>query len=408
MNERDFQLDEPLILSVSGRDRPGVLAKLAGILATIDAELVDIEQATLQDFLALSFLVDLRGNAANAQQILQQFFPAAASLGLAVEARTLSSDELRELKSTSLWALTLLAPRSTASIVAVVAEVMAQHGANIVSIRRLAQADIRAAEFIVDTSGVFDLAAFRRDLVLRAGDAGIDVSLARESVYRQSKRLVVLDGDSTLIAGEIIDELARVAGVEDRVAAITAQAMAGELDFTESLRERVALLAGIEVSQLLDVAKSVALTPGAQEMIDVLKRLGFKVGVISGGFTFFTNYLKELLQLDYAYGNTLETRDGRLTGAVIPPILDAQGKADRVREIAAQERMPLSQIVGVGDGANDIPMLQTVGLGVAFCAKEATRMAADGAIHQNSLSGLLYLLGVSQRDLSERLRSDAQ
>lgn len=408
MNDRMFQLEEPLILSVSGRDRPGVLATLAGVLATIDAELVDIEQATLQDFLALSFLVDLKGNPESAHRILQHFFPAAAKLGLTVEARSLSTDELRELKATSLWALTILASRSTAAVVAAVAEVTSRHHANIVSIRRLAQADIRAAEFIVDTSRVSDLSALRRDLVLRAGEAGIDVSLARESVYRQSKRAVVLDADSTLISGEIIDEVARLAGVVEEVSAITARAMAGELDFAQSLTDRVALLEGVEVSRLLDVAKAVPLTPGAREMVSILKRLGFKVGVISGGFTFFTNYLKELLGLDYAYGNTLEVREGRLTGRVVPPILDAQGKADKVREIARLEGLPLSQIVGVGDGANDIPMLQTVGLGVAFCAKEVTRLAADGAIHQNDLAGLLYLLGVSQRDLAELLRSEAQ
>lgn len=399
---------EPLILSVSGRDRPGVLAELAGVLAAGGIQLIDIEQATLQDFLALSFLVDLGERAEGAQELLHRFFPAAARLGLAVEARAISPAELRDLKSTSLWALTLLGKEATASMVAAVAGVAARHGANIVRIRRLAELDIRAAEFILDASKVRDLAAFRRELIRDAEAAGVDVSLARESVYRQSKRVVVMDADSTLVAGEVIEELARVAGVETRVRSITERAMRGELEFASALRERVRLLAGLRLSDLQAVADAIPLTPGAEETVGLLKSLGYKVGVISGGFTFFTEHLRRLLDLDYAFGNELELAGDELTGELVPPILDAQGKADRLREIARRERVPLTQVVGVGDGANDIPMLQTAGLGVAFRAKEAARAVADGVIHQNSLSGLLYLLGVSQRDLSELLRSDDQ
>ncbi|MBK8232278.1 MAG: phosphoserine phosphatase SerB [Candidatus Eisenbacteria bacterium] len=392
---------EPLILSVSGRDRPGVLATLAAVLAEEEIELVDIEQATLQEFLALSFLVDLNGRPGQARAVLSRFFPAATALGLAVEARPVSPEELRSLKEQDLWALTLLGATATAEVVATIAGVTSRHQCNIMSVRRLAEDDIRAAEFILDASRCTAVDAMRRDLFVEAERVGVDVGLSRASVYRQSKRIVVLDADSTLVAGEVIDELALLAGVADRVKEITRRAMEGKLDFAAALRERVALLRGLPVERLREVEERLPLTPGAEEMIAALRALGYKVGVISGGFTFFTDSLKRRLKLDYAFANELEIEDGRLTGHVVPPIVDAEGKAERLRSIAQWERVPLSQVVGVGDGANDIPMLQTAGLGVAFRAKEAAKRAADGAIHQESLLGLLYLLGVSQADLRD-------
>lgn len=392
---------EPVILSVSGRDRSGVLAALTRVLEENSIRLVDIEQATLQDFLALSFLVDLENDPAKSRAILQRFLSEAATLGLSCEVRSLSAEELSELKAASLWALTLIAPEPTARTVSAVAATAARHQANIVSIRRLAEHDIRAAEFLVDITRVRDLDSFRRELLQEAGRVGVDIALAPEAVYRQSKRVVVMDGDSTLLAGEIIDELAIVAGVGDEVRAITERAMAGEMDFREALEARVSLLRGLTVAQLEEVARAVPLTPGAEETVRALKALGFKVGVISGGFMFFLERLRDQLGLDYVFGNRLEMEDGRVTGRVLPPILDGEGKAQRLREIAALEGVPLTQVVGIGDGANDIPMLQAAGLGVAFRAKESTRREAHGAIHQNSLHGILYLLGVSQRSLAE-------
>ncbi len=394
-------LIEPLILSVSGRDRPGILAELSRVLADAGIELVDLEQATLQDLLALSFLVDLGGNPRHAHVLLEKFFPAAGRLGLQVVARPISPEELITLKERDLWALTLLGSEATAQMVATVAEVTRRHNANVVSIRRLAEDDLRAAEFLVDASRTADVNAFRRDLFLECEAEGIDVGLSRASVYRQSKRVVVFDADSTLVAGEVIDELARRAGVVDRVSEITRRAMAGELDFEAALIERVALLRGLPVWTLRQVEQSLPLTAGAAEVITALKLLGYKVAVISGGFSFFTEHLKRVLGLDYAFGNELEIEDGMLTGRVVPPIIGARGKADLLREIARREGVPLSQVVGVGDGANDVPMLQAAGLGVAFRAKEVAKRAADGAIHQNSLFGLLYLLGLSQADLAE-------
>ncbi len=398
-----IEAKEPLILSVSGPDRPGILAALSRVLSNGGIEIIDIEQATLQDFLALSFLVDLSSDKSAASTIVQQFFPTARRLGLAVESRVVSREELRDLKSHDLWVLTLLGQDRIAPEVAVVSAVTEKHQANIVSIRRLAETGLRAAEFILDAGRVPNLDAFRHQLIQEAESVGVDVALARGSIYRQNRRIVVLDGDSTLIAGEVIDELAKVAGAAQVVSEITERAMQGELDFEASLRERVSHLRGLTVEQLEEVAERIPLTPGAEDMVKALHGLGLKVGVISGGFTFFTEHLRERLDLDYAIGNVLEIENGRLTGNVLPPIVDAEAKASHVREIAKNENVSLTQVVTVGDGANDIPMLQAAGLGVAFRAKEVTRKQADAAIHRNSLHGLLYLLGVSDSDLIELL-----
>ncbi len=400
------EIDEPLILSVSGPDRPGILAELAGILARGSIDLVDVEQATLQNFLALSFLVDLGNRPERAQVLLREFLPAATRLGLTTEVRSISHPELRMLKEQDLWAVTLLGEAEIAHMVTTVAAAIARHNANIVTIRRLAEEDIRAAELIVDVSRTAYVDAFRRDLLSACEAVGMDVGIAPENVHRKSKRVVVMDADSTLVAGEVIDELARRAGVVDRVAAITRRAMEGELDFAGALVERVSLLKGLTRADLDAVTASMQLTPGAAETITVLKALGFKVGVISGGFTFFTEHLRASLGLDYAFGNVLEMDGDTVTGRVIPPIIDAAGKADRVRQIAAETGVPLSQVVTVGDGANDIPMLETAGLGIAFRAKEAARRAARGSIHRNDMQALLYLLGISQRDVNRLMRKN--
>jgi phosphoserine phosphatase len=282
--------------------------------------------------------------------------------------------------------------------VADTAAAVARHGANIVSIRRLAESDLRAGEYVLDVSGCTEVAALKADLLRTAERLGVDAGLAREDVYRKSKRIVVFDMDNTLVAGEMIDALADAAGVGDRVAAITRQAMDGRLDFAEALHRRVALLAGLPEARVNELARSMPLTPGAEEVLAVLKSLGYKLGVLSGGFTRFVDVLRVRFGLDYAFANTLEIENGVVTGRVTGEVLDGEGKARRLEEIARAEGVPRDLVVGVGDGANDIPMLQRAGLGIAFRAKEVTRRSADGAIQRNSFDGLLYLLGVSARD----------
>lgn len=398
-------LREPFILSVSGRDRKGILAALASALADAGIEIVDIEQATLQDFLALSFLVDLDRDPERASRLLRDVIPKASELGLAVDVRGLDSDQVRTLKETDHLVLTLISERPSSRLVAALGAAAARHGANIVSIRRLAEEDLRAGEYVLDISGVSDLDAMKADILRTAEGLDADAGLAREDVYRKSKRIVVFDMDSTLVAGELIDILAERKGVADAVRSITRKAMDGDIDFEESLRHRVAMLAGLPESVLHEIAAALPLTPGAEEVIRVLKRLGYKLGVLSGGFTVFAAALQERLGIDYAFANTVEIHDGALTGKLVGPIVDGPGKARLLAEIASREGVRPDQVVGVGDGANDIPMLQAAGLGIAFRAKEGTRRRADAAIGRNDFMGLLYLLGVSGRDL-KRMRQE--
>jgi len=392
-------LTEPFILSVSGRDQPGILAKIAGTLAEAEIDIVDIEQASLQDFLALSFLLDLERNPGRASHLLREVLPRVASMGLAVDVRSLDADQVRLLKETDHVVLTVVSERPSSHLVAELSTVTANHRANIVSIRRLAEEDLRAGEYVLDVTRVPDPAALRAEILLAAERLGVDVGLAREDIYRKSKRVVVFDMDSTLVSAEVIDLLAERAGVASEVSEITRQAMEGRIDFSDALRRRVALLQGLPESDVREIADALPLTQGAQSAIRVLKHLGYKIGVLSGGFTVFVEKIQTRLGIDYAYANTLGVENGTLTGEVIEPLLDGEGKARRLAEIADREGVSLDQVVGVGDGANDIPMLQKAGLGIAFRAKETTRRSADAAIQRNDFSGLLYLLGVTGRDL---------
>jgi phosphoserine phosphatase len=398
-------LTEPFILSVSGRDRPGILSEIAASLDTAEIEIVDIEQATLQDFLALSFLLDLDNDPGRSRRLLGDVIPLATGLGLAVDVRRLDADQVRLLKETDHAVLTLVSERPSARLVAEFGAVIARHQGNIVTVRRLAEEDLRAGEYVLDITRVADRDAMKADILLTAERLGVDAGLAREDIYRKSKRVVVFDMDNTLVVGEIIDVLAERAGVADGVSRITREAMDGSLDFSEALRRRVELLRGLPESVLGEVLETLSFAPGAEDAIRVLKRLGYKVGVLSGGFTFFAEAIRKRLDIDYAFANTLEMSGGKLTGGLVGPILDGEGKAQHLREIAEREGVRQGQVVAVGDGANDIPMLQAAGLGIAFRAKESTRRTADAAIGRNEFLGLLYLLGVSGRDL-RRVQSE--
>lgn len=392
-------LTEPIILSVSGRDRPGVLASLASALAELGIEIVDIEQATLQNFLALSFLIDLENDAERARGLLRTVMPRAAELGLAVDVRTLRPEDVRMLKETDHAVLVLLSEKPSSELIAAIGNTTARHGANVVSIRRLAEEDLRAGEFVLDVTHVPDVNALKADLFLTSERLGADAGLAREDVYRKSKRVVVFDMDGTLVVGESIDLLAETLGLSETVAGITRDAMEGRLEFSEALRRRVALLKGLPEHALHDVASRLEIAPGAPEALRVLRRLGYRLGVVSGGFSIIVDAIKERLHLDFAMSNHVEIESGQLTGRMIEPILDGPGKARALAAIAEKEGISLQQVVGVGDGANDIPMLQAAGLGIAFHAKERTREHAHAALQRSDFRGLLYMLGVSARDV---------
>jgi len=300
--------------------------------------------------------------------------------------------------------LTAIGPTLGAPHLHALASVLAGEGANIEKIGRLSENSLASVEMHALLPADRDSDALKRTLLAVATSAGFDVSLQRESLYRRSKRLVVMDMDSTLIRIEVIDELARAAGVGAEVARITERAMQGEMDYDESLRQRVGLLKGLDAAVLDRIAADLPLTDGAETLIRVLKRLGYSIAVISGGFSRAAEALKRRLGIDYAYSNNLEIQggiNGKLTGRVIGPIVNAQRKAELLETIAQAEGVLLDQVIAVGDGANDALMLQRAGLGIAFHAKPKLREAADTSISSSGLDAILYLLGISAQELEE-------
>jgi phosphoserine phosphatase len=369
-----------LVVTVSGRDRPGITAAFAAILRQARARIVDVEQATLQDVLALSFLVDLTRSVESQRDVLKDLLYQAKEMDLELNFRVFPAQEMITRKERFLYAITCISDRPTADVLADVAPVLAQRNVNIVTIRCLAATDFTCLELIADGTYAQPQRGFRAELLSAAAALGIDLGIQRESIYRRNKRLIVFDMDSTLISQEIIDELARLRDVEGDVTHITERAMAGEIDFNASLTQ--------------------PLNEGVDRVLRVVKHLGFKVALISSGFSFFTEYLRAKLGLDYAYGNVIEMRDGVATGRLGAQVIDADAKARLLSEVAAREKIHVEQVVAIGDGANDVAMLSQAGLGIAYRAKPRVKERADASL-SGGMQGILYLLGITEQDLSE-------
>jgi len=388
---------------VTGRDRAGITATLTGILAQQGATLHDIEQVVVQGQLTLCLLVGLP----HARDVLKELLFTAKEMGLdldfnPVTAPAQGANGARAANEPGRrYVITAIGRSLGAAALHALAETLASEGANIEKISRLSEDTLASVEIHASLPVGRDREALKRSLLAVATKAGFDVSLQRESLFRRSKRMVVMDMDSTLIRIEVIDELARAAGVGEKVAKITERAMQGEMDYDESLRQRVALLAGLDVKVLDEIANNLPLTEGAETLIRVLKRLGFRTAVISGGFSRAAEALKRRLGIDYAFSNNLEIVDGKLTGRVSGPIVNAQRKAELLELIAQHEGVLLDQVIAVGDGANDALMLEKAGLGIAFRAKPKLREAADTTISASGLDAILYLLGLSGRELQE-------
>jgi phosphoserine phosphatase len=286
--------------------------------------------------------------------------------------------------------------RDRPGIVASVSGMFSENNINIETIKMIARGEYIATEITIDTSDVKDIKAMRRMLYKFSDDSGLDVSLRDFNVLQKPKQVVIFDCDSTIIQGEIIDELAEVAGVGADVKAMTAEAMNGNLEFTDAVKKRVSLLKGLTVEQLESLTRSIHLTPGTEDLISTLHFMGYKVGVISGGFSFFTDYLKQRLGLDYVFANELEIEDGKVTGRIKGDIIDAERKGDILIDIARLEGITMDQIVAVGDGANDRFMLENAGLAIAFSPKEILKEYSDGMITTDNLSGLRYFLGIPE------------
>ena len=392
---------EHILLTASGRDARGITSEFTKILADYQADIVDIGQAVLQGLLSLSIVYKLDPSSSSSS-IEKSLSEKARELELKIEFKKL------ELPSTHIqppssyrYVISLIADQITASALHQVTQTIAHANLNIETIEKLSEGDFGCVEMIASTELGLDEHALKIELLKLARNLKIDIALQAEGLFRRSKRLIVFDMDSTLIQGEVIDELAREHGVYDEVAAITHQAMQGQLDFNESLKRRVEKLKGLSSKKMKNVSARIQLTPGADELISTLKQLGYKVALISGGFTWVANQLRDQLGIDYSYANTLEIKDEVLTGKVIPPIVNAQRKAELLEEIAKKEGIHLDQVIAIGDGANDLLMLEKAGLGIAFNAKPIVCEKADTALSQKSLRSVLYLLGLSGRDLAD-------
>ncbi|HJY65722.1 MAG TPA: phosphoserine phosphatase SerB, partial [Streptosporangiaceae bacterium] len=386
-----------LLITLTGRDRPGVTSRLFGGLARYQLTVADIEQVVIRGKLVLGVLLECDGPP-DLTGIHTVVSALAADLGLEAEITAGSGSGSAgdaPARGGRLHVTLLGSPLTPAAITAIAGRIAAS-GANIDRIGRLARRPVTCIE--LEISGG-DPALLREDLARVAVSQGIDVAVQRGGLHRRAMRLVVMDVDSTLISAEVIDLLAARAGCAEQVAKITTAAMGGEADFAASLRERVALLAGLDAGVLDEVRAEVQLAPGARTLIRTLQHLGFRCGIVSGGFTQLTDGLAAGLGLDYAAANTLEIAGGKLTGKLTGPVIDRAGKAAALRQFADQAGVPLSQTVAVGDGANDLDMIAAAGMGIAFNAKQAVRDAADASVSVPYLDTVLYLLGVSRDEV---------
>ena len=406
---------EIILIQVAGGDAPGITASFTRILAQYRLNILDIGQAVIHDTLSLGILVEVPPRA-SASPLLKDLLFEAHKLEVSIAFHPIDQDRYEQWvagQGKDRYIITMLARKITAEQLSDVTAVVAENELNIESINRLSgrvplegersHRDSRACIEISVRGNPGDQEAMRGSFLRIANERNMDIGFQKDSVFRRNRRLVVFDMDSTLIQSEVIDELAREAGVAEEVEKITERAMRGELDFDESFRARVALLKGLDESALERVQKRIPLTEGAERLVGTLKALGYRTAILSGGFTWFGHYLQEQLGIDYVHANELEIVDGRVTGEVKGRIVNGQRKAELLREIAEQEEISLEQAIAVGDGANDLPMLGIAGLGIAFRAKPVVKENAEQSISTLGLDGILYLIGVRDRDQAELL-----
>jgi len=396
-----------VLIHFTGPDAPGLTAALTGILAQKNVSILDIGQAVVHEHLALGILLEIPiGSSLTSLKLALQ--DRARDLGLQSHFRVIPRDSVKHWGfglQANHFIITLLGRSITAEQLAQVSAIISAHQMNIDRIDRLSRQltpDSEAANACVELAVSGDSSrevAMRAEFLATAQRLSIDIAFQRESIFRRNRRLFAFDMDSTLIQGEVIDELAKMAGVGEQVVRITEAAMRGELGFDESFTRRVALLKGLAAERVNDLLDSIPLADGAERLVQTLRLLGYKTAILSGGFTFFARSLQKRLGIDTVHANELEIEDGKVTGRVIPPIINGARKALLLAEIARSEGISLEQVVAVGDGANDIPMLSLAGMGIAYRAKPLVRQSADQSISYLGLDGLLYLLGVRDRDL---------
>ena len=403
---------EQILVSVTGQDRPGLTASVMEILARYDAQILDIGQADIHSTLSLGILI--RISEQNSGHVMKDLLFKATELRVNINFSPISVEDYEawvDRQGKKRYILTIIGRSLSAKQVEAATKIIAAHGLNIDSILRLSgrrsvkreSKHVRACiEFSLRGTPT-DQARMQEELMRMSTELGIDFSFQKDDMYRRMRRLICLDMDSTIIQTECIDELAMRAGVGEQVKAITARAMRGEIDFKESFKERVALLKGLDVSVMQDIAEHLPITEGAERLMSVLKRCGYKIAILSGGFTYFGEYLQRKFGIDYVYANELEIdEDGKLTGNYVGPIVDGQRKAELLKLIAQVEKVNLAQTIAVGDGANDLPMISEAGLGIAFHAKPRVAANARQSINTIGLDGILYFLGFKDSYLGEQ------
>ena len=406
------QKDEIILININGTDRPGVTAALTEILAKNNAVILDIGQADIHNNLSLGIL--FQSSEGNSGDILKELLFKSYELDVNIRFNPITEEAYNQwvsMQGKNRYIITILGRKLTARQIAGVTRIVADQDMNIDDIKRLtgripldenARTPKASVEFSVRGTPR-DKEQMKADFMKLSAEQEMDISFQEESMYRRMRRLICFDMDSTLIETEVIDELAIRAGVGDQVKAITEAAMRGEIDFCESFRQRCALLKGLDVSVMQEIAENLPITEGVDRLMRILKKVGFKIAILSGGFTYFGNYLKQKYNIDYVYANELEVENGKLTGRHVGDIVDGKRKAELLRLIAQVENVDVRQTVAVGDGANDLPMISIAGLGIAFHAKPKVKATAKQSISTIGLDGILYFLGYKDSYLDEKM-----
>lgn len=406
-------MKEILLINIQGEDKPGLMASFTETLANYRVNILDMGQSVIHNNLSLGILAEIPVSSESSPIVKDLLFQAhELKVGIQFTPITPESyQEWVEAHGKPRYIVTLLARKITGAQLAKVSGIVAKQGLNIDHISRLSgrvplETTTERTKACIELSlrGVTnDVTQMRSEFMKAASDLDVDITFQEDNMYRRNRRLVVFDMDSTLIETEVIDELAIEAGVGKQVAEVTERAMCGELDFKESLQYRVALLKGLDEAVLSKIAAKLPLTEGAEELLKTLKKLGYKTAILSGGFNYFGRYLQKRLGIDYAHANELEIVDGKVTGRVVGEIVDGERKKELLQRIAKAEGISLEQVIAVGDGGNDLPMLSVAGLGIAFRAKPIVRQTAKQAISTLGLDGILYLIGVRDRETMDYL-----